>query len=255
MLLGCTPFLDDYGGSVDLVASSTRRDPVLDTVSAGGIVGEEALLLGFGAADDGAPPARALCAVVSDDGHDDVITTNHFVTIRRAAYRAAIDTFYHPRFRCLPTDANLDASWTELGDAGARRLCAHLIHSRNRCLTVLDLRHNGIGPDGARALAVLLRAGAAAALERVDLSHNRAGDEGAEALADSLLAGVGALMSLALRANGLTERGAAALREAARDNASLASLDLGDVDPAGSAAIGPPSVRVLSRVVRKMCAI
>lgn len=53
---------------------------------------------------------------MSDDGHDDTITVNHFMSFSKEQYVEVISTYFHPKFQCYPTDTELNCQWADLGD-------------------------------------------------------------------------------------------------------------------------------------------
>jgi len=216
IILGCTPFLEDYKGSVDVVAwdEESKAEVVSNVVHYGNLFGEDAL--------DGAR-TRVDRVVVSDDGHDDVITTNHFLTIMREDFEQVINTYYHDRFEVHPETRVLDCKYANLGDGGVGELCWFLINSRNKVLVSLDLQLNNIGPEGAHRVADLMTNNRA--ITYLDLSHNHISDLGVTGLCKALGANT-SLKTLSLRSNQVTQRSGDALQQLLESNTVLTSLDL-----------------------------
>mmetsp|Transcript_46420 Transcript_46420/g.72673 ORF Transcript_46420/g.72673 Transcript_46420/m.72673 type:complete len:660 (-) Transcript_46420:28-2007(-) len=219
IVLGCTPVLPDYSGSVDIMGVDAEgKEEIMFVIHNGELVGQDAL--------DGAP-LRLDSAIVSDDGQDDVITENHYLTILREDFEETIATFFHHSFQCFPYDESLKAQWADLGDAGARDICWHLINGRNETLTSLDLQYNNIGTDGAQWVADLLESNHT--LRFLELSNNCIGDTGVKLICNSLLQNP-TLQSLGLRANLLTEVSSWLLRDTVARNTSLTALDVKEND-------------------------
>jgi len=213
IILGCTPFLEDYKGSVDITGLDGENE-VARVVHFGNLFGEEAL--------DGAS-TRSEHAIVSDDGHDDVITTNHFLTIMRSDFEEVINAYYHECFEVHSGTQELDCKYANLGDAGVADLSWFLINSKNRVLRSLDLQVNNIGPEGAHRLADLLASNRA--ITTLDLSHNHITDLGVTGLC-SALASNSTLKSLSMCANQITKRAAPSLQKLLDSNTVLTRLDL-----------------------------
>ena len=218
LLLGCSPFLEDYAGSVDIYrrTGAERSDCLSHVIHNGELIGREAL--------EG-EAFRTDTAIVSDDGHDDVITHNHFLTINVEDFTTVLHTFYHNAFRLSPTQTSLDCSFMFLGDAVVQDLCSHLVASDNQCLQVLVLKYNNLTAVGARRIGDLLRS--TVPLAALDLSHNMLGDEGFKELYSALREN-SSLTSLSLRANGLTNASQLLLHDLLRRNTSIHILDLND---------------------------
>ena len=216
IILGCTPFLEDYQGSVDVMAwgEESKTEVVSSVVHYGNLFGEDAL--------DGAS-TRVDHVVVSDDGHDDVITTNHFLTIMRDDFEQVINTYYHDRFEVQPGTRELDCKYANLGDGGVGELCWFLINSRNKVLVSLDLQLNNIGPEGAHRVADLMTHNRA--ITHLDLSRNHIGDLGVEGLCKALGENT-SLKKLSLRSNQITQRSRNPLQQLLESNTVLTSLDL-----------------------------
>ena len=227
IILGCTPFLEDYKGSVDIMAwdQETTSEVIGRVVHAGGLFGEDAL--------DGAN-ARTTRCLVSDDGHDDVITTNHFLTLMRDDFEEVINTYYHETFEVYPATRHLDCKHSYLGDAGVADLSWFLINSGNKVLVSLDLQMNNIGPTGAERVAELMAKNQA--ITSLDMSHNHVADFGATTLCSALAANT-TLKSLSLRCNGISNLSGNALQNLLRSNTVLTSIDLKENDLCYSEAV------------------
>lgn len=210
IILGCTPFLEDYKGSVDIMGGHE----VTRVVQFGNLFGEDAL--------DGAT-TRTEHAVVSDDGHDDVITTNHFLTIMRTDFEEVINAYYHDCFEVHSQTRELDCKYANLGDAGVADLSWFLINSKNKLLRSLDLQLNNIGPEGAHRLADLMADNHA--ITALDLGHNHIADLGVTGLCTALASNT-TLMSLSLCSNKITNRAGPVLQKLLDANTVLTSLNL-----------------------------
>ena len=216
IILGCTPFLEDYKGSVDVMEwdEAIKAEKVVGRVHYGNLFGQDAL--------DGAE-RRKNHVVVSDDGHDDVITTNHFLTIMRSEFEEIINTYYHDCFQVYPGTEVLDCKYANLFDDGAGELSWFLINSRNNVLKSLDLQYNNIGPEGAHRIADLMANNYA--ITSIEMSNNHIGDLGVTGLCKALSSNT-ALISLSLRANQITNRSGPGLQGLLDMNTILTCVDL-----------------------------
>ena len=115
-----------------------------------------------------------------------------------------------------------DLSRNGIGAQGCTAMAQAL--SSNRVLTSLSLKDNPVGADGAEKLASMLHSNQT--IERLNLMGCGIGDEGGEALASALRVSTSHLQVLALRFNGISDRGCLAIAQALETNTSLTELGL-----------------------------
>ncbi|XP_028253386.1 dynein regulatory complex subunit 5 [Parambassis ranga] len=120
-----------------------------------------------------------------------------------------------------PSLKELDLSYNEIGDSGARGICNLLTRSK---LEILNMCDNRISCSGAKAIAHMLSKEDSTLLS-LNLRLNRVRDEGGQAIGEALLNNR-TLLDLHLGANVMTEHTAFTLSKVLLHNKTLKTINL-----------------------------